>query len=386
VATAIAIESIVKSFGAGSPPAVGGVSLSVGPGELFFLLGPSGCGKTTLLRMIAGFTEPTSGKILFTGAAGTKRDVTFLPPNQRNTGMVFQSYALWPHMTVAANVAFGLQIRRVGKAEMGERVREALDLVRMGQYADRKPNQLSGGQQQRVALARALVVRPDVLLLDEPLSNLDAKLRIELRSEIRRICKTARTDDGGQGITTVYVTHDQKEALSMADQVAIMSGGKVVQLGPPAELYRAPGSRFVAEFLGETNFIPGRAAAGAGETIVETAAGTLRSSRRLPTAPGGTAPVEEVACSIRPETVRIGAAGPKENALTGKVVETTYLGELAQHVVEVVAAGGTLAGSGGGGGAAPVRLRVAVLNPGPTAVGRELPLAIAQDDVVLVPA
>src|ERR1043165_9433059 len=190
--TAIGILDITKVFGVGTAAAtaVDRISLDIQPGELFFLLGPSGCGKTTLLRMIAGFIDPTSGQIQFDG-----RDITYLPPNRRNTGMVFQSYALWPHMTVQAKVAFGLTIRKVAAAERDKRVAEALAAVRMSEYAARKPNQLSGGQQQRVALARALVIRPDVLLLDEPLSNLDAKLRIELRSEIRRICKEA-------GITT----------------------------------------------------------------------------------------------------------------------------------------------------------------------------------------
>ena len=243
--TQIQIQNLVKVFGNGksAATAVDQLSLTIEPGELFFLLGPSGCGKTTLLRMIAGFIDPTAGTVAFNG-----KDVTHEAPNKRNTGMVFQSYALWPHMTVAQNVAFGLNVRKVPNPEKDQRVLDALAAVQMEEYADRKPTQLSGGQQQRVALARALVIKPDVLLLDEPLSNLDAKLRNDLRLQIRQICKDS-------GITTVYVTHDQKEALSMADRVALLRKGQIVQLGTPRELYRAPNTRFVAEFLGETNLI-----------------------------------------------------------------------------------------------------------------------------------
>jgi iron(III) transport system ATP-binding protein len=379
MATTITLKDLTKTF-PGSAPGAGGapltvvdrVSLRIEAGELFFLLGPSGCGKTTMLRMIAGFIEPTGGQVLFETGEGTSRDVTYLPPNKRNTGMVFQSYALWPHMTVAQNVAFGLNIRKVEATERDRRVADALKMVRMEQYGARKPNQLSGGQQQRVALARALVIRPDVLLLDEPLSNLDAKLRIELRSEIRRICKEA---GGGtvpsaesrvpSGITTIYVTHDQKEALSIADRVAIVNGGKIVQMGPPAELYRRPRSRFVAEFLGETNFIPGRIIGEEhGKTVVQTGMGRLMAAWVSPDVKG-----DEVLCSVRPEAWRIGSPDGT-NTVFGKVEESVYLGETAQ--MGVMAQG-------------DVRVRVAALNPGAgTREGEKVTMGVSAEDVVVV--
>ena len=335
--TAITIEGLTKVFGSGSSAAtaVDGVSLQIQPGELFFLLGPSGCGKTTLLRMIAGFIDPTAGTIRF-----NDKDVTHQAPNKRNTGMVFQSYALWPHMSVAANVGFGLDVRKVPASEKNARVREALETVQMGAYADRKPNQLSGGQQQRVALARALVIRPDVLLLDEPLSNLDAKLRNDLRHQIRDVCK-------GAGLTTVYVTHDQKEALSMADRVALLKAGRVVQLGSPRELYRRPKNRFVAEFLGETNLVEGKVVSREGDRgVVETGAGRVEtvafSGEAADVGPGA-----EVLLSLRPEALRLVGAGD-DGTLSAMLVETTYLGETAQHVVDLPGAG---------------RARIAELNP-----------------------
>lgn len=326
MSVAIQIDQIVKVFGSGQAAAraVDGISLDIEPGELFFLLGPSGCGKTTLLRMIAGFNDPTSGKIRF-GTDGDWRDVTHTPPNKRNTGMVFQSYALWPHMSVEANVAFGLGVRKVPTDEKTKRALEALRDVQMEVYAKRKPNQLSGGQQQRVALARALVIRPDVLLLDEPLSNLDAKLRNDLRLEIRRICKDA-------GLTTIYVTHDQKEALSMADRIALLRDGKVIQLGSPRELYRAPNSRFVAEFLGETNLINATISSHIdGDITLDSDAGSVaaRAHAHAPTDQGAS-----VLCSLRPEALKLGAPDAT-GALVGTVAETTYLGETAHHLIDL---------------------------------------------------
>ena len=367
--TTIRITDLVKSYPAIAPPpgaptttnAVDGVSLTIQAGELFFLLGPSGCGKTTLLRMVAGFIEPTRGKIEFVDASGATTDVTFMPAEKRDTGMVFQSYALWPHMTVAQNVAFGLEVRKIAAGERERMVREALAQVRMEQYAQRKPNQLSGGQQQRVALARAIVIRPRVLLLDEPLSNLDAKLRIELRGEIRRVCKQS-------GITGVYVTHDQKEALSMADRIAVMQAGRIVQMGTPVELYRRPRSRFVAEFLGETNLLEGKVLdVRAGAARVATPAGEVTSSVTTDNVQTGTA----VLVSLRPEALRRGAASAGTNSFRARLRERVYLGEVAQDTLAVGQA----------------TLVTASLNPLDAREGSdELDVHIDPSDVVLLPA
>jgi iron(III) transport system ATP-binding protein len=234
------------SFGYGAGLVLDDVSLTVEPGEFFAFLGPSGSGKTTLLRLIAGFGAPTSGRIRI-----GERDVTHLPPWSRNVGMVFQSYALWPHMSVAKNVAFGLERRRRARAEIRAKVDAVLGLVGLAALADRRPAQLSGGQQQRVALARTLVIEPDVLLLDEPLSNLDARLRVDMRAEIKGLQRKL-------GITTVYVTHDQEEANATADRMAVLDSGRIQQLGRPIDLYDAPANRFVATFLGTVNLIDGR--------------------------------------------------------------------------------------------------------------------------------
>jgi len=313
----IRIQNLTKRFGAVT--ALHNLSLTIDPGELFFLLGPSGCGKTTLLRSMAGFYIPEEGSILF-----GDENVTKLEPHKRNTGMMFQSYALWPHMTVAENVAFGLGERKVPKPEITRRVGEALESVRMGEYAARKPNQLSGGQQQRVALARALVIRPRCLLLDEPLSNLDAKLRLEMRTEIRRVCKEFK-------LTTVYVTHDQKEALSISDRMAILDHGHILQVGTPREVYKRPTSKTVAHFIGETDFIVGKIAGLSGKmATVETAIGRfdgVLGDKEQPPAVGA-----EVTLSIRPECWELSRERHSErNSVRGRIGNFVYLGEVAQY-------------------------------------------------------
>jgi iron(III) transport system ATP-binding protein len=313
----VQLSQVSKRFG--STTVVNGVSFEIQNGEMFFLLGPSGCGKTTVLRMVAGFYQPDGGEIRF-----DDRVVNVLPPNKRNTGMVFQNYALWPHMSVAENVAYGLDVRDVSAAEKDQRVEEALAIVQMTSYAERSPTQLSGGQQQRVALARALVIKPDILLLDEPLSNLDAKLRLEMRDEIKRIHRET-------GLTTLYVTHDQKEALSLADRIAIMNRGAIEQIGSPREIYRAPKSCFVAQFIGEMNFVTGtidridegRGVDPAANVLVQTKVGLLRGHSNLKLEAG-----QKVQCGFRPEAVRIGSNG--SNPFASIVQDTTYLGEVEQ--------------------------------------------------------
>ena len=299
------IEQLVKRYG--DFYAVRDVSLRVADGEFLVLLGPSGCGKTTTLRMVAGFIEPTSGMVRLGGG-----DVTLLPPWRRNAGMVFQSYALFPHLTVAQNVAFGLEMRKLARADIERRVDETLALVRLAGYGGRLPRQLSGGQQQRVALARALAIRPDVLLLDEPLSNLDAKLRQEVRVEIRELQRQ-------MGLTTVMVTHDQEEALTMADRLVVMNEGSVRQVGSQRDLYERPADRFVAGFVGRSTFLDG---------AVE-AAGRFRTDGGLSLAcRDGKA--GRAVLSLRPERVEIGptARAGLDNSLPGTVEFVSYLGAL----------------------------------------------------------
>ena len=318
----IQVDQLTKQFG--SVVALSELDLRIEPGELFFLLGPSGCGKTTLLRSLAGFYIPEQGRIRF-----GDEDVTRLEPHRRNTGMMFQSYALWPHMTVAQNVAFGLEERKVAKPEIKRRVGEALESVRMGSYADRSPNQLSGGQQQRVALARALVIRPRCLLLDEPLSNLDAKLRLEMRTEIRGVCKEFK-------LTTVYVTHDQKEALSISDRMAILEDGHILQVGTPTEVYRRPHRKTVAHFIGETDLIAGKVKEVAGEDVlVETEIGRFRGVLGNPAEQPSAG--DAVTLSIRPECWKLAERGSDLNSVEGRIGDSVYLGEVAQY--EFVAGG-----------------------------------------------
>ena len=349
----IKLDNLTKRFG--EVTAVDDVTLTVPPGELFFLLGPSGCGKTTLLRLVAGFLEADGGTIRF----GDRR-MEGVPAHRRNTGMVFQNYALWPHMTVFRNVRYGLDIRQVPHVERDRRVHEILSLVQMTGYDRRYPSELSGGQQQRVALARALVVEPDVVLLDEPLSNLDAKLRLEMRAEIRRIHRRSPR-------TAVYVTHDQKEALSMADHIALMHEGAIVQVGTPEEVYTRPADLFCARFIGNCNSVTGTVRGiSDGKVFVETALGTL-SGRP---GPQPMAAGDDVVITIRPELLRP-ASSHEENAFTAQVVSRMYLGEMVQYQLR----------------AGHTELLATVLGTGaPTASdGTELRLAFDADEAVVFP-
>src|SRR3954471_18995425 len=304
------LELINLSKRYGDHAAVAGVTLDVRDGEFLVLLGASGCGKTTTLRMIAGLVEPSGGAALIGGV-----DVPWLPPWRRNTGMVFQSYALFPHMTVGENVAFGLEMRKLAKLEIEARTREALRLVRLESYAVRLPRQLSGGQQPRVALARALAIRPDVLLLDEPLSNLDAKLREEVRIEIRELQRQL-------GLTAIMVTHDQEEALTVADRLVVMADGEIRQIGTQRDLYERPADRFVAAFVGRSTFLDGRTSTpGQFETT-----GGLRLQCRDGAVSG------PAALALRPERLSLDAAG-QDNCLPGKVEFVSYLGAVLEvHV------------------------------------------------------
>ena len=316
----IGIENVTKRFGAMA--AVSEVNLAIEDGELFTLLGPSGCGKTTLLRLIAGFYTPDEGQIRFDG-----QSVNDVPASERGIGMVFQNFALWPHMTVHENAAYGLKLRRLGQAEIAARVGAVFEKVRLTGLGDRYPGQLSGGQQQRVALARALVLSPQILLLDEPLSNLDAKIRVQVRQEIRKLQKEL-------GITTMYVTHDQEEALTLSDRIAVFNQGRVFQVGPPKELYERPANRFVADFIGVNNLIDGTiVAADSGERRlrVDTALGELSALFDERLQPG-----DRCILCIRPENATVGGEpGRGRNLIEGRITFAAYLGNTLRYDVEL---------------------------------------------------
>jgi iron(III) transport system ATP-binding protein len=311
--------------------AVSDLDLELVPGEFLTLLGPSGCGKTTTLRCIAGLERATHGKISVSDrVVYSSADKIFVPPNQRQIGMVFQSYAIWPHMNVFENVAFPLRVgkERVSKADMQERVQRVLDVVGLGDLPARLATQLSGGQQQRLALARALVIQPDLILLDEPLSNLDAKLRESLRFELKRLQRE-------QGITTVYVTHDQTEALSLSNRVAVMSAGEIVQVGKPFDIYLRPANRFVADFVGTTNFLAGKLISTDGDHgVVETPIGLVRVSQHTGVDQGSTCTI-----SVRPEHIEMITTGLSATAAQNEfdaVVETRlFVGESMDYQVQV---------------------------------------------------
>ncbi|MGE0752345.1 MAG: ABC transporter ATP-binding protein [Variibacter sp.] len=303
------LRGLRKAYGA--TVAVENLDLDVRDGEMVAFLGPSGCGKTTTLRMVAGFVAPTAGTISVGG-----RDITDLPPNRRDMGMVFQSYALFPHMTVRGNVAFGLKARHVPAMEIPSRIAGALKLVGLSGFEERYPRELSGGQQQRVALARVLALRPKLLLFDEPLSNLDAKLRVQMRHEIRSLQKDV-------GITSLFVTHDQEEAMTIADRIVVMNEGRIEQSGAPTEIYDAPRTRFVADFIGTANLIAGR--------VVD---GRFRSSRGFdfPLPDGPVPQGSEIVLSLRPEKIDI-ASAERADGITAKVARVTKLGSLVEYLV-----------------------------------------------------
>lgn len=310
----ISVQNITKRFGA-DVVAVDHVDLDIRQGEFFALLGPSGCGKTTLLRMIAGFEVPSDGVVLIDG-----QDMASVPPNRRPVNMVFQSYAVFPHMTVFDNVAYGLKIAGVSGNEIAKRVPEALELVKLGGYGPRKPDQLSGGQRQRVALARALIKRPKVLLLDEPLSALDAKLREAMQLELVHLQETV-------GITFVIVTHDQQEALSMANRIAVMEDGKVRQLAPPSELYENPNCRFVADFIGKMNLFEGKVAGLDGAHLLVDIPGLGSIPAAAPAQNSGEIR-GEVGLAVRPEKMRLSSEQPSDGSisLSGVISEVAYYG------------------------------------------------------------
>ena len=312
----LSIQHVKKSFG--DVTVVQDFNLDAAPGEFVSFLGPSGCGKTTVLRMVAGFEEPTAGKIIVAG-----KDVTRLKPNQRNIGMVFQAYALFPNLTVAQNVAFGLRVAGMPRADQDKRVAEMLNIIRLPQMGDRYPFQLSGGQQQRVALARALAPSPKLLLLDEPLSALDAKVRVSLRDEIRAIQKRL-------GITTIFVTHDQEEALSISDRIAVMYQGVAEQVATPFEIYNRPATKFVANFVGTLNVLEG-VVADAGKGTVKVGDGQVAVKEKLNGHKNGDA----VTLALRPEAIALGDHPGHDQKLKGKIADVHFLGSVIRVKVAV---------------------------------------------------
>jgi len=356
----IELRDIVKRFG--SLEAVSHVSLDIHAGELFTLLGPSGCGKTTVLRLIGGFHKPDHGEISFGG-----KNVTGIPPYERNIGMVFQNYALWPHMTVFDNIAYGLKLKKVSRGEIGDKAAHTLDLVNLKGLEKRYPSQLSGGQQQRVALARALVLNPDVLLLDEPLSNLDAKIRLQVRAEIRKLQKEL-------AITTVYVTHDQEEALTLSDRIAVIEQGKLQQIGTPWDLYERPANPFVADFIGINNLIPGlvqERADNRGGVTVKTDVGLFLSEFDMRLETG-----DRCMICVRPETASIGETEPSQtsvNRVYGAVGFASFIGNTIRYDVEI--------GSG-------ITFRVDVQNPRdhkPFAIGEKVTVSFSARTTLAIP-
>ena len=317
----VELRGVVKRFGAFT--AVDGVSLALPPGQFFSLLGPSGCGKTTTLRLIAGFEQPDQGEVRIHGERAND-----VPPYRRNVSTVFQSYALFPHLTVAGNVEFGLRQAKVPEAEILERAADALDLVQLSGYAGRLPHLLSGGEKQRVALARSIVLRPDVLLLDEPLAALDEKLRQEMRLELKRLQRAV-------GITFLFVTHDQEEALTLSDRLAVMNRGHLEQVGTPEELYQRPQTRFVAGFLGGSNLLPVRIAEARDGVVHVLTAGGQRLTAPSPQAP--LAPDTPVFLAVRPEALQLasGPAPPGTSLLRGRVLHTVFLGAHRKIQVEI---------------------------------------------------
>jgi iron(III) transport system ATP-binding protein len=355
----VTIKELSKHYG--DVGAVQGLSLTVEPGELVALLGPSGCGKTTTLRLVAGFLAPEAGEI-WVGDRCLSSPAAVVPPERRRMAMIFQSYALWPHMTVAQNVAYGLRFAGTPRAERSGKVDEMLRAVQLAGYGARYPGELSGGQQQRVAVARALVVEPEILLLDEPLSNLDASLREEMRFEIRRLHERF-------GITTLYVTHDQAEAMVISDRAAVIRNGRVEQIAAPHELFERPRTRFVAEFIGKTNLI---------DAVADTAGSVTRGRVRLRVAAGGLTPGAPVVVSIRPHLIalepRAGVASPPAgtNALAGTVLRASYLGDTVDYQVALEES--------------DVVLRVTGPTPARARAGEPVALTVPDEACVLLPA